>query len=135
MVKLTLSAVHESLKKAVEQRGLDYIYVSPSPVGNCMYSTKDGAPSCIVGMVLADLDPETFAAVKDVEWSLGHSWGVYDFGAEDDDGEEATFPRITEDEDVMDLLSRAQITQDAKASYREVLQVVEETYDRLTEED
>lgn len=51
----------ESMRRAVEKKGADYVYKPPA--GNsCVYFNKDGSPSCIVGHVFADagVDPDDF---------------------------------------------------------------------------
>lgn len=59
-----------ALKEAVAERGEDYVYeadvVSLSEA--CSYSTVSGAPSCIVGEVLARLTPDIFKSIHDFEW-------------------------------------------------------------------
>lgn len=56
--------INAALKKALEDRGEGYVYPESEKVsGVCMYATADGAPSCIVGYVLNELDPEKFAEV------------------------------------------------------------------------
>ncbi len=48
--------------KAVAMRGEDYIYRRPTQAeggnGMCVYSTRDGEPSCLIGLALWILDQE-----------------------------------------------------------------------------
>lgn len=91
MTVLTKNAITEALNKAVEEKGGDYIYITPDGYQaypesglSCRYSDHDGNPSCIVGFVVAALDPEGFAKLAQHEESEGESFGVdlideYDF--------------------------------------------------------
>ena len=57
------------LQRAVAEKGEDYIYKKPGPVGSdCTYTTPDGAPSCIVGYVLGYLDPAFLEQINQMEW-------------------------------------------------------------------
>lgn len=60
----TNQEINEALKKALAEKGEDYVYpLSEKHDRGCMYATDEGAPSCIVGHVLHTLDPELFAGV------------------------------------------------------------------------
>lgn len=60
----TNEQINAALKKALEDRGEDYVYPDDEKHnGGCMYATENGTPSCIVGYVLNELDPEKFAEV------------------------------------------------------------------------
>lgn len=64
--------INAALKKALEAKGEDYVYPEEEKhKGGCMYATADGAPSCIVGHVLHELDPEGFAKVAKWERKKG----------------------------------------------------------------
>jgi len=54
------SLILASLKKAVESKGAEYVY--PKPGGACVY-VSNGAPSCLVGHVVADLFPDKLEEV------------------------------------------------------------------------
>ena len=59
-----------ALKEAVAERGAGYVY-EYEPLSNsatCSYSTIAGAPSCIVGEVLARLTPDIFQSIHEYEW-------------------------------------------------------------------
>lgn len=77
METLTVEKAHELLKRAVAEKGEDYVY-QPETVGTynrrCRYFGPEGAPSCIVGHVLAymgvSIDPESYENRVGV-WTLG----------------------------------------------------------------
>lgn len=73
MVKFTKSAVLKALDEIVEELGGDYIYPEWE-TGGCTYATVDGEPSCIVGRVIAKIDPDLFEQVKVAETARGASW-------------------------------------------------------------
>lgn len=65
----TPELVLEALEEAVAEKGEDYKYEFPEDAdGECVYSTHDGAPSCIVGYVVKRLDPELFERLHTAEW-------------------------------------------------------------------
>lgn len=59
----TNAEINAALKAAVEEKGESYTY--PARIGGCFYE-DGGQPSCIVGHVLYNLDPEMFQRVA--EW-------------------------------------------------------------------
>lgn len=67
MTKFTRDAVSEALHAAVVAKGEDYVY--PNYDEGCTYSDPANreAPSCIVGHVVATLDPEVFQSWADYE--------------------------------------------------------------------
>lgn len=75
MTKFTREEVTAAIEEAVAEKGNDYIY--PNYDYGCSYADENGEPSCIVGHVVAKLDPEKFAAVVDLEDGPGGSWPVY----------------------------------------------------------
>lgn len=95
--------VIESMKRAVAQKGADYIY----PFLACDYS-KWGEPACIVGHVLHDIDPTAYALAVDWDRSFNDS-------AVDDLQREGFLPNFT-DRQVTALL-RAQERQDKGATW------------------
>lgn len=68
--------VSEILHQVVAEKGGDYIYEHAG--GDCFYSDPydQSAPSCIVGHVLAKLDPEAFQKVAQKENDEESSFGV-----------------------------------------------------------
>lgn len=70
--------VSEILHQVVAEKGGDYIYERAALGQNCFYSDPNDhtAPSCIVGHVLAKLDPEAFGRVAQEEAFEGGSFGV-----------------------------------------------------------
>ena len=66
----TLFETLAALKEAVAERGENYVYeADPLSLSEaCSYSTVAGAPSCIVGEVLARLTPDIFKSIHEYEW-------------------------------------------------------------------
>lgn len=65
----TTDVVTETLHRIVADKGADYVY--PNAGGTCRYSEPDGSPSCIVGHVVAALEPEAFAKTVELEAETG----------------------------------------------------------------
>lgn len=77
------SQVTKALKKAVEAKGGGYVYPHARPpysyensFARCSYTNADGSPSCIVGHVVAALDPSVLEKVGEYERESGESFGV-----------------------------------------------------------
>ncbi|QIN93710.1 hypothetical protein QDW23_gp51 [Microbacterium phage Stromboli] len=66
MTELTKEAVAEAIDQLVQERGQDYVYPTEE-VGGCYYSFEDGTPACLVGAVVAKLDPEAFQKLVEIE--------------------------------------------------------------------
>lgn len=66
----TREDVLKAARKVVEDVGPDYIYPGPDEGEPCLYAVN-GAPSCLVGHVIALLDPEEFKRLAAVEKDLG----------------------------------------------------------------
>lgn len=71
MTKFTRDAVSEALHAAVAAKGEDYVY--PGWNEGCYYADPEEhkAPSCIVGHVVAALDPNTFRSWAEFEAQEG----------------------------------------------------------------
>lgn len=130
----TREDVTEALLQVIAEKGPNYVY--PHAGGICSYS-EDGQPSCIVGHVMAALDPEGFEKVVRIEEATGLSgdardvlqgrWEKTDWGTDDvlyDVGSHT----FTEDEALIRALSLTQSAQDvghtwgeAYVRYEEVL--------------
>lgn len=80
MSKITNAEVIEMLDKVVAGRE-DYVYEYTTINGRenttCMYSTPEGAPSCIVGHLLHDNLPEYFRKVSESEYLTNDAGDVY----------------------------------------------------------
>lgn len=69
--KFTREAVNVALDHAVEKRGEDFVYDADKlfPDGShhnsCRYADYDGNPSCIVGEVIHEIDPELFKEIAE----------------------------------------------------------------------
>lgn len=132
MTTFTPSAVSEALDRIVAEKGEEYVY--PGASANCVYS-QNRAPSCIVGHVVAALDPDYFSKVADYEEHTGESFGaseLFDAGVPDDIQEyiDATddyygdyvnwvTPDDADDQRVRDALSVAQRAQDGGLTWGE----------------
>lgn len=99
----TNDEVIESMKRAVAQKGADYVY----PYENCNYS-QDNHPACIVGHVLYDIDPEAYQDAAEMEQRGDDS-------AVDDLQREGIVPNFTDSQ--VKALLRAQERQDRKETW------------------
>lgn len=128
----TTDAVTEALHKIVAEKGADYVY--PGARGTCMYSERDGSPSCIVGHVVAVLEPEAFEKIVEIEAAEGEStdarallggWGV-DYDWETGDYRMKTPALVEYDNEVSNALELAQRAQDGGLTWGEA----QEYFDR-----
>jgi hypothetical protein len=106
MTNFTVENVTAAMERAVEAKGADYVYplnIVDTNGGQCVYheTASDGTvtPSCIVGYVLAELDPEYFERVVEFEDETGNSFGIgaafYAYeGTYQDEGLEENVPQI-----------------------------------------
>ena len=65
--KINESQVMDMLKAEVEKAGEDYVY-HPYDGENCVYSTEEKQPSCLVGQVVAHNVPELFDRLHEIEY-------------------------------------------------------------------
>lgn len=85
MTKFTRDAVSEALHAAVAAKGENYVYPKDEYDG-CVYSARDGGkiyPACIVGHVVAALDPELFQNWAEYEVESNESFTVSEGAARD----------------------------------------------------
>lgn len=75
-MKYTQDAVTEALEKIIAEKGGDYLYPPAQAGTTCTYVEQDGTPSCIVGHIIAALDPEGFQAIREEEEATGGSTDV-----------------------------------------------------------
>jgi hypothetical protein len=68
---LTVESVSAALDKIIEANGEDHTYEAEN--GVCYYSTPEGKPGCIVGQVIALLDPEAFQFLVKIEYETTRS--------------------------------------------------------------
>lgn len=80
MTIITSEAVTQAIHKVVEKKGADYIYPNSGPGASCFYS-ENGAPSCIVGWVVADLDAQAFDSLVEYESAESESFTANELGA------------------------------------------------------
>lgn len=77
---LTRDEVVSTLRDIIREKGADFVYRTERPQGRqCMYK-NEGAPSCIVGHLVARLDPETFEAIDTLDGpsNFATSWSIID---------------------------------------------------------
>lgn len=122
----TTEEVTAALEKAIATKGEDYVY---EPVGvTCRYTTEEKAPSCIVGWVVAEVNPPLFDALFDFE-KTGNVIAAHDL---DHPAKEPEFVddelALEVDHRTLDALQAAQEIQDegfawayAKRAYDNVL--------------
>lgn len=134
MTKLTTEEVLKALDEAVAERGADYVYERAEHGDQCQYSL-DGQPSCIVGHVLAKLDPEKFQQVVEYEQTTGSSFPFYAFdrgdgrnlygdliASEEFEPGEPTYPTLEVDEKAAEILRIAQREQDGARPWGEAVE-------------
>jgi hypothetical protein len=74
---ITLSEMRAAIRRAVEERGADFVYPDewkmserPSTHAQCQYRRGDGTPACIVGLAMSYLRPDVvlteFVSAHDV---------------------------------------------------------------------
>lgn len=75
--KIGYEELADKLRRIAAERGVDYVYEAPTFVNEygdpeqgeeCYYTDPLGEPSCLVGMVLSEVSPETLAALHSYEW-------------------------------------------------------------------
>lgn len=147
MTKFTRDAVSEALHAAVAAKGGDYVYPQDEYDG-CVYSTRVGEdiyPACIVGHVVAALDPELFQNWAEYEVESNDSFTVTSGAArdypydhkqyEDEDGlwisdgePQHVRKRLDVDDNVtIDALASAQVIQDSSLPWK----LSQEAFDRI----
>lgn len=139
MIKHTLPEVMQAIREVVAERGENYVYQPPETRNgdqpNCYYADPiTGAASCIVGRVIAKLEPELFEAVKVAEKVAGQSWSAYDFGTDvfsDKIEDYVAIPELPVSYQSLSLLAAAQTVQDNFQEYSSVLATAEEKYARF----
>lgn len=75
--KITAKEVKQKLRRISKERGYGYTYEAPRyedeygelvQASECYYSDRDGKPSCIVGVLLHDVAPDTYRRLHQFEW-------------------------------------------------------------------
>lgn len=125
-MQITKEQTIAALREVVEGRE-DYIY-EPQEGEFCTYSNPDGGPSCIVGWVLAKLDPEAFEKIAGLEFP-GDGLHPREFAFKLDLAvdpasyyEQAVAEAVGDfAPDAVNALSRAQLRQDANLSWGEAV--------------
>lgn len=117
--------VREAFSRALTEKGADYVYPGSckgpadplSPKASCQYASHDGTPSCIIGHVFADLDPEFFRNLARVEADSG-SMEVGDTLVGGLVPQTAISDAICADAELVDAMELAQRVQDFGAPWR-----------------
>lgn len=124
MTEVTVETVIKALEEVVAEKGEDYVY--PNAGAECLYAI-DGEPSCIVGHVIARLDPETFQQVVEFE-DVNGSFGAGKFGTGVDAYVDywGSYPAFG-DNNVKKVLVSAQIAQDAGYEWKVALKEAKKT--------
>ena len=114
MTTLTVEQVSETLEEIVAEHGADYYY--PQANESCFYTERGPGgvtvPSCIVGHVVARLDPDTFKKIA-----------VYE--ADGDTLDARNLPSLVGldmEADAVEALQQAQFRQDEGESWGGALQ-------------
>lgn len=77
--KITAKEVKRKLRRIANERGYEYKYEAPwyedeygelEQASKCYYSDRDGNPSCIVGVLLHDVAPDTYRRLHQFEWGV-----------------------------------------------------------------
>ena len=95
--------ISAALKSALDAKGDDYVYENRD---KCLYAI-DGQPSCIVGHVLKEIDPDAFERVVQFESDRYQNRGDTSFG------NVAVALKLDFDEDQLRALKRMQREQDS----------------------
>lgn len=115
MTKLDYDTVVSTLKDLVAEKGEEYVY--KSDFDECVYSTPKGAPSCIVGHVIARLAPAEFAIIHKEEWGDSAEEGGYPEAASFDAIREAYGVSLEQTLETEALLISVQNAQDRETPW------------------
>lgn len=75
--KIGVREVKRKLRRVVNEKGHEYQYIYPTYIAvddievesdTCLYSDNKGNPSCIIGVLLSRVSPETFNRLHQYEW-------------------------------------------------------------------
>jgi len=115
MTKITAKTALEAMRSIVKEFGADYVYPA---IGDeeCAYA-RGGAPSCIVGHIVARLDPDLFLQLGQME----DENGPFAIGSPEGHGNELRDSLG----DAYQLLLRAQQGQDKGDTWGSVLESAE----------
>ena len=115
---ITVEQVIATLEEVVAEKGEDYVYPTEAGYGECFYGNEDGSPSCIVGHVLAKLDPIKYQEFIKFESEENGPFGI------NENGSSYSFDYPNADEwgsNIVEILSIAQTHQDNGATWGEAL--------------
>jgi hypothetical protein len=66
MTTITLEAAIQTVSELIAEKGEEYVY-PVSEIGGCYYSDRAGNPACIIGHVVAKLDPVAYQELVRIE--------------------------------------------------------------------
>lgn len=130
--KLTEKQVKRKLRRIANERGHEYVYEAPyfeDEYGElvqgqeCYYTNPEGTPSCIVGVLLADVAPQELKKIYQWEWDSGTKYPNCAAISDVADGvwvEGVDLTDIFEDE-AINLMERVQRRQDVGMSWGEAV--------------
>lgn len=122
--------VIELLTEIVKEKGEDYVYTFTPPHGStprCAYTTQEGKPSCLIGIMLGKVAPQILELINKMEWNplrgpVGRVDSLHSIMRNRED-----WP--FEDDDIP-ALSAAQNAQDYGEPYGSVLRQIQPFYSR-----
>ena len=126
--KFELEGVMKTLREVVAGKE-DFVYTTEHE--ECIYAEDDGSPSCVVGHVIARLDPELLAKVAEGERFELESGEI----AYNSDTVSGLFNAYGLPKGSGVVLRAAQKMQDAGVSWGEALELAEESYKMVVDND
>lgn len=141
--KLTVKGLKKKLRRIVNSVGDEYVYIAPTyedeygeivTACECYYTDQTGAPSCLVGHLLAEVAPDKLRALHVKEWvepDVAYNgpscFAVYELAREHDGNK----PPVVDLGDVFGpeeirYLTRVQRAQDSGHSWGEALRIAKD---------
>lgn len=125
MTILNLEAVRTAALAALEAEG-DHVYEYPREEQTaCSYTTPEGGASCLVGHVIARLEPEILPALTEAEWIKDEGLSFTDVAAFGADSLNLSQNRFGSDKEysnaALTWLSTAQGKQDIGTAWSEAI--------------
>lgn len=137
--KITAKEVKRKLRRIANERGYEYTYEAPwyedeygelVQASECYYSDRDGKPSCIVGVLLYDVAPDTYRRLHQFEWDdfdyEPHCVSIDELHDEGDTVAEVTGVELSDifEPEAIRALAVAQRAQDRGNSWGEAVRAV-----------
>lgn len=119
MKTFTLDDFTAAMEKAVADRGNDYVYPREKPgwlhEKQCVYSTQDGEPACIIGQALYNIDPSLMPDYEESQQEDAGAEYILESRREHFSGSEADFGLL------LRSAHKAQVSQDNGDSWGRAL--------------